>query len=300
MGPDVAAVLGHEDRDVPDEADAAGRGESLEFLPLREEEPLAEAVGSASAPARRSRAASRRRFRTSGQPGIPVGPGSPRVVLLQRHEQGEVVEPGFLVGAPGVKFALAGGWSARSWNTVQARSSIVVFQAMTGPKSTRSAGKSGRRRRSSARQPAVAHQAVEADQQGVARKRRQGLVGRVAEAGRPQGQDLPQALAASFPASRRSGRPRHRDHRSRRGRANWSGAAGCRWSGEKAGVLQACGSPVRANRAVRCGRAPGSRRISAGLPSASIAAVAFSTALRWLRPRGICVKNCVLPRTLPR
>ncbi len=96
VGPHVRAVVGHEDRDVADQADSLLRGQALERAPLAEEEELLELLGADLLHQLPARPLEGRRFAPGqlGGPAVPhVQPALPEAAL-QGHEQGEVREPG--------------------------------------------------------------------------------------------------------------------------------------------------------------------------------------------------------------
>src|SRR5205814_9919587 len=98
IAPEVDAVVGDEDGDVADEADAAAAGVVVQGLPLAVEEELDEAVvvdlpGEGFARVRQRGRLSRAQRR------VPLGPGGAAVFVLQGAEEGEVFEPAVLLAA---------------------------------------------------------------------------------------------------------------------------------------------------------------------------------------------------------
>ena len=100
MAPDVGAVVGHEDRHVAHEGDAAAMGVLAQREPLAEERVLHEAVERDLVGVRGALRLERRRL--AHHDGlVPRSPRSAAVRFLLRHEQREVVEPRFVRAAKG-------------------------------------------------------------------------------------------------------------------------------------------------------------------------------------------------------
>ena len=144
VGPDVGAVVGHEDRDVAHDADAALAGLPAHVRPLLEEEPLLELdlahLAGELAPGPGERLRSR-----LTRAAVPGAPGRPAVGPLQRHEEGEVVRarpPGRRRRPRGPRGAPAPAFCSKAANAL---ASSGRLNSMTGPKSTSRSGKAGAR-----------------------------------------------------------------------------------------------------------------------------------------------------------
>ena len=127
------------------------------------------------------------------QISIPFRPRNVVVSFLERHEQGEFVEPA------GVSFAESREGFALGRRTALKRPEGIVaargvFQAITAPKSTWSAGKFRARSNCARIEIAALHQCVEADQERIAGEGGETLIRRVAVSGGPQRQNLPDTL----------------------------------------------------------------------------------------------------------
>ena len=193
VGPDVGAVVGDEDRDVADDADLARVGICAHPRPLARRTATGRTAG--CAPTRPGDAGPRRARPARG--GATPGPGGPRraaVRLLERHEQGEVVEPGAACSARNCSNSARWPGAAAMMKRSAARCSSAHFAGMTAPKSTRSGEKAGAPARSAALSRPSAASAARRDQQRVAGEGGEALVGRVAVAGRAERQDLPEPL----------------------------------------------------------------------------------------------------------
>ena len=190
VGPHVGAVERHVDGRVADDGDAAPSALGAEGVPLVEEEELGEAVvvHGRGVPVARGGDGLRLVGAQVGVPGVPRAAG---VGVLQRHEQGEVVEPRHHVGAGGEPpVGVAQGGPAplgeapvrEAQQGALPRDHAAVVDRLRGQVGWRGLVRV---------QQAVAHEEFRADQQRVARHGRETLVGGVAEARGAERKDLP-------------------------------------------------------------------------------------------------------------
>jgi hypothetical protein len=192
VGPHVGAVVGDEDRDVADDADAALVCVAAQSRPLAEERHLTELVFEDGA--RELRPRRRQRVRVAGDQ--LRGPGAPRrelVLLLERHEEREVLEPGPLRGAEGAEVGLERRARTRGETLGGAREQRLpvrdhraVVDVVVGERRVVTQLVCG--------EEPVLDEQIEADQQRIAGERGEALVGRVAVARRPEWEHLPERL----------------------------------------------------------------------------------------------------------
>ena len=91
-GPHIGAVMRDKNRQVADDPDSLLVGATPQLLPLAEEQILTEPVKFDLDSQFPSSLFQRRRL-ASGDIRRPLGPGTPAVAVLQRHEQGVVIQP---------------------------------------------------------------------------------------------------------------------------------------------------------------------------------------------------------------
>ena len=207
-GPHVGGVAGDIDGQVPDKADAQAVGVVLQGGPLAEEEvldPLPEV----------------HRVRQAGPGGVhggrlppaegigPLLPGAAAVFLLQRHEEGVVRQPGPVAGEE-VPVVRRGRLQQPLDRPAQHAVPLAVEEAEVHLPGVVPPGQGGVLL---PLQQAVRRQIVQIDEVGIAREGGKALIGRVAEAGRPDGQDLPPGLSRRGEKVREiSGRLPHGPH----------------------------------------------------------------------------------------
>jgi hypothetical protein len=186
--------VGHEDGDVAHQAHAVLVGVRLERRPLVEKEELQEPWhrldrGGVGPGGRRQgfRLAERQRRR-------PFGPRTQAVGLLAGDKEGEVLQPVRVGVAEALEIRLLEGGGAPGElvrGHLQHARARRDHRAVVDPilRKSREIGQILRR------QVPVRHQLLQADQHGVAGEGRERLVGRIAVAGRPERQHLPQPHA---------------------------------------------------------------------------------------------------------
>ena len=192
MAPDVGAVVGHEDREVADDRDPEFVGPAAEARPLLVKQEL-EQAGVVDRLRERAAGGGERRGIAAGRVGGPLGPGAAAEVRLERGEQRVVVEPRPLgIGELVERLAERGGRPAgepRRHLVEQARS-----RPDHAPEIDVVGGQLRQRREAGVVHESGLAETIQRDQQRVAGERREGLVGRIAVAGRPEGQHLPEPL----------------------------------------------------------------------------------------------------------
>ena len=188
--PDVGGVRGGVDGQVPDEGDPVGVGEVPEGGPLAEEEVLGGPVDGKL----------RRELRLGGvQCGgmaepkgiLPVPPGSAAALGFQGGEEGVILQPEGVFPAEGGIVRRRGGEQPLR-GLAQDSPALAVEEGVVHPAGILAPGEGLVVLR---RQEAIRPQEVQVDEVGVPGIGGEGLVGRVAEAGLAQGQDLPVGLA---------------------------------------------------------------------------------------------------------
>ena len=161
--------------------------------PLLEEEPLLERDLAHLAPELTARPLERLGI-TVHERAVPAAPRRPAVRALQGHEEAEVVEPGRLRVREGLE-----GLAARRRRLLlecgEGLRQERLLELDHGPEVDLSRRELGPLLQVGSGQQALLAQAVEGDEQRVARERREALVGRVAVAGGAEGEDLPEGLA---------------------------------------------------------------------------------------------------------
>ncbi len=184
--PDVGAVQRHIDRDVPDDLNPPAVGIALERAPLAKEKVLQ--VGPESGlPLQLPAPILERRGLAGADVRIPLLHRRLAEAVLERHEERVVGQPvRVLLLEAGDTLPLA-----------QKSPLVSLMKQLEPPVEERLvihppgvAPKVAGRAFLSCEQP-VAHQQLEVDEIRVPRKGGEGLIGRVAVARRPQGQDLP-------------------------------------------------------------------------------------------------------------
>ena len=191
--PDIRAVVRDKNRNVADHRNLAGVAIVHEALPVIEEKELEELDvlhRGLELPASRGQG-----MRVAaGEFGLPRRPRPELVGVLQREEQGEIIEPESVLAAEGGEsFLLRLRCAAlehpadtvkhlRALNDDRAEIDrpVVEFRKSLQPRT----GKQS-----------VLGEEIEADQERIAGKRRKALVRRIRIAGRPDGQYLPEMLA---------------------------------------------------------------------------------------------------------
>ncbi len=190
VGPDVGAVVGDEDRGVPDDPQPQAPGPTPQRRPLPEEHELPEhvAVGQVGEPVP---------GRSEGvgvapdQLGGPVGPRPSALVVLDRHEQRVVVQP-IRLGLPERSQFLA---EAEAGSGGEGVVRPVEHGQLPGDDGAVVDAALGERRPvlevCGGQQPGLGQQ-LGGDEVGVACERREALVRRVAVPGGTEGEHLPQ------------------------------------------------------------------------------------------------------------
>ena len=179
--------MSHEDGQIPHDAHLEAAGSLSDSIPLAEEEILAKAVCVDAMGESDSGVRQRRRVAVS-EFGRPLGPRAPALVLLDGHEECEILQPFGL----GRHEAVVVGVGLEAAMGAVEHLGLPLDQR---PEIDLSFWEVGHRGEVVGRQEVRLDQLLEADQVGVPRKRREALIGRVAEPGRPEGKNLPEFAA---------------------------------------------------------------------------------------------------------
>ena len=188
-GPDLRTLVGDENRDVTHDPHATRVGIVLEPAPLTKKHPLAklpEPVGPSlgqACPGQGCRLA-------PGQGLSPVVPGLIRVLRLQSHEQGIVVQPGSVLPAKHRKI-LAIRRTGTGFKPCCSRGQNAHAKGDHGLEIHRLVAQAGDWRKRVGVQPALPVQVGQVDQKRVTSKGRTAHVGRVAQANATEWQHLP-------------------------------------------------------------------------------------------------------------
>ena len=193
-GPDLCTLVGDENRDIAHDAHATGIGIGLEPAPLTKKHPLAKLPKQAG-PSQSQACLGQGRRLAPGQGLSPLVPGLLRVLRLQRHEQGIVVQPGRLLLAKNREI-LAIRRTGTGFKPCCSRGQDAHAKGDQGLEIHRLVAQTGGWRQRVGVQPALPLQVVQVDQQRVAGKCRTAHVGRVAQANAAERQHLPQGLPA--------------------------------------------------------------------------------------------------------
>ncbi len=186
VGPDVGAVVGDEDRQIADDADLPLARRPAHRLPVAEEAVLAEALERDRGGLLLARRGQRPRL-PRGERRRPGVPGRVAVRGAQRPVERVVVEPAGVLGAE--RPVVVPRPEAPEGAAQQSRLEGVDRLVVDPPRRPHRRVRQVRRF-----EQAVRQQPVGADQQRIPGERRERLVGRVAVAGRPERQHLPEPL----------------------------------------------------------------------------------------------------------
>ena len=192
--PDVGAVVRDEDRQIAHDLDRSRAAGVAHALPLLEEQKLRQLVQPDLSSAAR-RPPRDRRWIALRDVGLPRRPGDLTVRILDGHEQREVVQPARVRAAEAIE-AIAHRRRRRRVEAIEHSRPERPTVGDDGGEVDVARLEERARRAASARvsSPSSIRRSRLIEQR-IARKRRKALVRRVAVAGRPERQHLPQPLA---------------------------------------------------------------------------------------------------------
>ncbi len=192
IGPDIYAIECHVDGQVAHDANIIAQAMRLQVAPLALEFKLDE-LGALDLVAQFGARALQRSRLAQRQVRAPFPPRDQLVNVLQRHEQRILIEPGSMALAKtGEGFAIA---SCRVTKCLECLAQQWQLPRDDGAEIHVAGGKLRFPIDIAGVQIAALHQTVDADQQRIPREGREALVGRIAVAGRPERQHLPDVLS---------------------------------------------------------------------------------------------------------